>query len=150
MKLIWKTELVVFVKRKLFFLVSIITFIVSSKFHNLLLLEGKWFTSYYLTRHMVLFIQQIRNKRKHARHCSIISVSSVLYFTKCAMVWCGVYHIKTYQIKLQIIFDLRIIQKQEQDLIIWKDPVFNYIDFFISDAYARHKSVISGKLKSIL
>ena len=30
-----------------------------------------------------------------------------------------------------------------------KNPVFNYMNFFISDAYARHKSVISGKLKSI-
>ena len=37
---------------------NIVTFIVSSKFHNLLLLEGKWFTSYYLTRHVDLFIQQ--------------------------------------------------------------------------------------------
>ena len=35
-----------------------ITFIVNSKFHNLLLLEGKCFTSYYLTTHVVLFIQQ--------------------------------------------------------------------------------------------
>ena len=33
-------------------------------------------------------------------------------------------------------FDLSIIQKQEQDLIIWKDPIFNYMDFYISDAYA--------------
>ena len=51
--------------------------------------------------------------------------------------------------KIQNKIDLRIIQKQEQELLIWKDPVFNYMDFFISDAYARHKSVISEKLKSI-
>ena len=44
--------------------------------------------------------------------------------------------------------NLRIIPKQEQDLKIWKDPVFNKMDFFISDAYERHKSVISAKLKS--
>ena len=39
---------------------------------------------------------------------------------------------------------------EEQDLIIWKDPVFNYMDFFISAAYARHKSVISGKLVDLI
>ena len=64
---------------------GLITFIVSSKFHNLLLLEGKWFISYYLTRHVLLFIQ------KHARQCSVLSVIAVLYFTKCGMVWCGAY-----------------------------------------------------------
>ena len=81
-----------------------------------------------------VWFSKVRNKRKHARQCSVISVSAELYFTKCGMVWCG-----AYQIKLQIFFDLRIIQKQEQDLTIWHDPVFNYMDFFISDAYARHK-----------
>ena len=50
----------------------------------------------YLRRHVVLFIQQSqekkkKKKRKHARQCSVISVSAVLYFTKCGMVWCGAY-----------------------------------------------------------
>ena len=51
MKLIWKTELAVIGQIliwQLLFLVTIITFIVSSKFHNLRLLERKWFTNYYL------------------------------------------------------------------------------------------------------
>ena len=94
MKLIWKTELVVISQMliwQLLFLVTSITFIVNSKFHNLLLLEGKWFTSYYVMRSMVLFIQKVQNKRNHARQCSVISVSAVLYFTKCGMVWCGAY-----------------------------------------------------------
>ena len=61
MKLIWKMELVVISQLliwQLLFLVTSITFIVNSKFYNLLLLEGKWFTSYYVMRSMVLFIQQ--------------------------------------------------------------------------------------------
>ena len=55
------------------------------------------------------------------------------------MMWCNAY-IKSYPIQLQIIFDLRIIlQKQEQNLIILKDQVFNYMDFFMqctNDAFS--------------
>ena len=39
------------------------------------------------------FVYSIKSgeKRKHARQYSVISVTAVLYFTKCGMVWCGAY-----------------------------------------------------------
>ena len=70
------------------------------------------------------------------RYCNL--PSAVWYQVRYGVVRC--IHLVT-PIKLHIIFDLRSFQKQEQDLLIGKDPVLSYRDFFISDAYARHKSV---------
>ena len=66
---------------QLLFLMTIITFIVSSKFHNLLLLEGKWITSYYLTRHV--FFYSTNSRTNNFRYCG-----SVFYPVRYGVVRC--------------------------------------------------------------
>ena len=55
------------------------------------LLSNEKFGFVYSTKSGKKQKQKKKKKRKHARQCSVISVSAVLYFTKCGMVWCGAY-----------------------------------------------------------
>ena len=66
---------------------------------------------------------KVQNKRKHARQCSVISVTVVLYLTKCDMVWCGAY---IYTVHNRIGLDL------------WKkDSIREYRTLFVTHTDSR-------------